>query len=45
VNRPQAGGYNTTRETASEKFPWQFDRSLQDAQVMIPRNFNTAKLL
>ena len=32
-------------ETASEKFSWQFDRSPQEAQVMVPGNFNAAKLL
>jgi hypothetical protein len=44
MDRPQAGGYNTY-ETALEKFPWQFDCSAQEAQVIVPRNFDAAKLL
>ena len=41
VNRPQAGDHNIPLY----KFSRQFDRPPQQAQVMIPRNFNTAKLL
>jgi len=42
--RPQAGGYKVD-ERLLKKFSWQFDRSPQEAQIMVPRNLDSAELL
>ena len=43
------GAHGVTRPTgheiASEKLSRQIDRPSQEAQIMVPRNFKTAKLL